>query len=105
MSDRVIVRPCWFCRGRITVGGAAPCDTCEGHGRLRITYGTDAAGELTQTVEPQPDSPLPLTPALTKIQKIRDARRSQRERLLPMTPTLLQVQKIKAARKATKESA
>jgi hypothetical protein len=61
MIERSIVRPCWFCNGRIRLSPSeAPCDTCEGHGRIRIDYGVDAAGGMTQVVSPQPDEPLPV---------------------------------------------
>lgn len=75
VSPYTLVRPCWHCLGAVHATPTA-CDTCAGHGRLRITYGVDEAGELTQTVEPQPDSPLPSTPHLNARQREQRARRT-----------------------------
>lgn len=82
MDERISIVACWRCAG----SGRAraedreelrfePCRLCAAYGRLRIIYGEDADGDVTQRIEPQPDSPLPLTPTLTKIQKDRQAKR------------------------------
>lgn len=74
--DKITIVPCWYCKGRIAV--IPPCATCEGHGRLRVTYETDICGEQTMRVEPQPDAPLPLTPKLDQMNERKAATRARR---------------------------
>lgn len=78
--DKVTIIPCYFCKGRIAV--IPPCDTCEGHGRLKITYSTDICGELTQRIEPQPDAALPATPKLDQMNARKAATQERRQRRL-----------------------
>lgn len=77
MEQRVSIVACWRCAGsgRARAEDAElrfePCRLCAAYGRLRIIYGEDADGDVTQRIEPQPDSPLPATPVSDKMKRDR----------------------------------